>query len=97
MGPLGPQGLPGVSGYQQVWTAMTTVTLAGNTTRTMDVTCPVGKNVVSGGYDSSIGAWVLHPVASYPVAANVWRVTLRLSQDVPATFQFRVYAVCAAS
>jgi len=98
MGPLGPQGLPGVSGYQIVSTALATLTLVGNTTTTMSVTCPVGKRVVSGGYDSQHATGVLlHPVAMFPPTWDTWRVTLRLSQDTAATFQFRVYAICAAS
>ena len=97
MGPLGPQGVPGISGHQIVYTALTTLTLNGNATTTMNATCPVGKNVISGGYESSVGAWILHPVASFPPAVNMWRVTLRLSQDAAATFQFRVYAVCATT
>jgi hypothetical protein len=59
----------------------------------MTVTCPVGKRVLGGGYESSTG-FVLHPVASYPPTVDSWKVTLRLSQDT-ATIQFRVYAVCA--
>jgi hypothetical protein len=97
MGPLGPQGIPGVSGYQIVFTALTVVTINGNSTTTLTATCPAGKNVIGGGYESSVGAWVLHPVSMFPPAIDSWRVTLRLSQVPAATFSFRVYAICAAS
>ena len=98
MGPLGPQGLPGVGGYQIVSTALATVTLAGDAAATMSVTCPVGKRVVSGGYDTSnVTTIVLHPIANFPPAPDSWRVVLRLSQSAGATFQFRVYAVCATA
>jgi hypothetical protein len=97
MGPLGPQGLPGVSGYQIVSTPITSVSINGNSTTTLTATCPAGKNVIGGGYESSTGAFVLHPVAMFPSAADAWRVTLRLSQTTAMTFTFRVYAICAAS
>jgi hypothetical protein len=51
---------------------------------------------MGGGYQSVANA-VLHPVASYPPDQFSWLVTLRLSQDTAATFQFRVYAVCATA
>lgn len=93
MGPLGPAG---VSGYQIVSTGLLNVTLAADAAATMSVTCPVGKRVVGGGYDTSnTTAIVLHPIAMFPPAPDTWRVVLRLSQSVGATFQFRVYAVCA--
>jgi hypothetical protein len=97
LGPLGPQGLPGVSGYQIVSTAPMIVSLNGNSTTTLSATCPSGKNVIGGGYESSTGAFVLHPVAMFPLAPDTWRVTLRLSQTTAQTFTFRVYAICAAS
>ncbi len=98
MGPLGPQGLPGVSGYQIVSTGLLSMTLAGDAAATMSVTCPVGKRVVSGGYDTSnVTTIVLHPIAMFPPTPDSWRVVLRLSQSAGATFQFRVYAVCATA
>jgi hypothetical protein len=99
MGPLGPQGLPGVGGYYIASTAPTTVTLlTANTTTTLTATCPAGKNVIGGGYESSLLNFVLHPVAMFPVAPDSWRVTLRLSGTNSAvTFTFRVYAICAAN
>jgi hypothetical protein len=97
-GPAGPQGAPGVSGYQVVPTALMTVSINGNQTTSAVSVCPAGKVVIAGGYESSTGAFVLHPVASFPSAIeNGWRVTLRLSQVAAATFQFRVYAICAAN
>jgi hypothetical protein len=96
MGPLGPQGLPGVSGLQIVSTALVTLTVDANQTTTMSVTCPVGKNVIGGGYDSPTAGLVLHAVSTYPSALDTWRVTLRLSQATRETFQLRVYGICAA-
>ena len=100
MGPLGPQGLPGISGYFIASTPSTTVTVAGNSTTSMSVSCPAGKNVIGGGYESTQVAGVnyaLHPVAMFPSAADTWRVTLRVSGiNNAVTITFRVYAICAA-
>ena len=95
MGPQGPQGLPGVSGLQTVFTGMTTVTADPSQSVTMTVTCPVGKNVIGGGYDSPTAGLMLNAVSSFPSTADTWRVTLRLSETTRSTFQLRVYGVCA--
>src|SRR4030095_13962507 len=92
-GPKGDKGDPGTSVYQIVSTGLVPVPVVANGTATMSVTCPSGKRVLGGGYESST-VFVLHPVASYPATVDSWKVTLRLSQDA-ATIQFRVYAVCA--
>ena len=101
MGPLGPQGLPGISGYFIASTPSTTVSVAGNSTTSMSVSCPAGKNVIGGGYESAQAAggnYSLHPVSMFPSAADTWRVTLRVSGiNNAVTITFRVYAICAAS
>jgi hypothetical protein len=93
---MGPQGPAGLSQQQVVSTALLTLTLAANQQTQMDVTCPVGKRVLGGGYESGANA-VLHALASFPPTQSSWRVILRLSQDTAATVTFRVYAVCAIS
>jgi hypothetical protein len=101
MGPLGPQGLPGISGFFIANTPSTTVTVGGNATTSMTATCPAGKNVIGGGYESTQAPGVnyaLHPVSMFPSAADTWRVTLRVSGiNNAVTITFRVYAICAAS
>ncbi len=94
-GPKGDKGDPGVSGYQIVSTALFTQNVAANGTTTLSVVCPTGKRVFGGGFEASTGV-ALHPVSSYPPTTDTWRVTLRLSQDAPATIVFRVYAVCGS-
>jgi hypothetical protein len=99
MGPLGPQGLPGISGFQIVGNS-TTVSVPGNSTTSLAATCPAGKNVIGGGYDSIQGAgtYALHPVSMFPSAPDTWRVTLRVSGiNNAVTVTFRVYAICAAN
>ena len=95
MGPMGPQGLPGVSGLQTVFTALSTVTVDPGQSTSMSVTCPVGKNVSGGGYDSPTAGLLLTAVSSFPTAADTWRVTLRLSEATRSSFQLRVYGICA--
>jgi len=101
MGPLGPQGLPGISGFVIASTPFAAVTVAGNSTTTMSASCPAGKNVIGGGYESSQTGgtnYALHPVSMFPSAADTWRVTLRVSGiNNAVTITFRVYAICAAS
>ena len=96
-GPVGPQGPAGIiTGHQIVSTGMMTTTVAGNGTATLSATCPTGKRVLGGGYDTTLGTWVVHPVSMIPTV-TVWSVTLRLAQDTGATFGFRVYAVCGSA
>jgi hypothetical protein len=83
-----------VSGYQLVSTGLVSLSVAGNGTTTLTVTCPTGKRVLGGGHESSAG-FNLQPVASYPLTVDTWKVTLRLNQESAATVQLRVYALCA--
>ncbi len=97
-GPVGPQGPAGiVTGHQVVSTALSTVTLTGVQTTTAFATCPAGKRVFGGGYETT-GTSVLQPVSMYPTTVTTWSVTLRHNQpDATATFGFRVYAVCSTA
>jgi hypothetical protein len=67
-----------------------------NEQRTFDLVCPNSKRVFGGGYETNFDATIV-PIASFPVSPTTWRVTVRLSQPVAATFNFRVYAVCATA
>jgi hypothetical protein len=109
-GPAGPQGLTGpqglvgpqgpagiITGHQVVSTALSTVTLTGVQSTTAFATCPTGKRVFGGGYETT-GTSVLQPVSMYPTTVSTWSVTLRHNQpDATATFGFRVYAVCSTA
>ena len=94
-GPQGPQGIPGVSGYEVLATALTTVSLNGNQTTTLNAACPAGKIAITGGFDFSGNVASVTQVASFPPAADSWRVMVKLSQVGAATFQGRAYVVCA--
>lgn len=94
MGPMGPQGTPGVGGYELLATPLTTVSINGNQTTTLTAACPAGKIAIGGGFDYSGNVAPLSTVASFPSAADVWTVRVRLSQVSAATFQGRVYVIC---
>jgi hypothetical protein len=80
-----------------VSTALSTVTLSGVQSTTAFATCPTGKRVFGGGYETT-GTSVLQPVSMYPTTVSTWSVTLRHNQpDATATFGFRVYAVCSTA
>ncbi|MBW8896101.1 MAG: hypothetical protein JF613_07955 [Acidobacteria bacterium] len=99
MGPLGltgPQGLPGVSGQVLTSTTLADVSLLANAQTTMEVTCPTGKRVLGGGWESGANL-NLSVVSSFPPTQSSWRVTVRLSQDTSATFKLQVWAVCATA
>ena len=76
-------------------TALATVSLLSNQQTTLEVTCPNGKRVLGGGYDSTPVNSALHTIASFPASAFSWRVIVRLSDANAATISWRVYAVCA--
>jgi hypothetical protein len=75
-------------------TALTTVSLLADQQTTLELTCPNGKRVLGGGYDSTPVNGVLHTIASFPSSAFAWRVVIRNSQASALTFSWRVYAVC---
>jgi hypothetical protein len=97
-GPVGPQGPAGIiTGHQVVSTALSTVTLTGIQSTTAFATCPAGKRVFGGGYETT-GTSVLQVVSMYPTTVTTWSVTLRHNQsEATATFGFRVYAVCSTA
>jgi hypothetical protein len=97
IGPAGPQGAAGVSGLEVIVSALTTVSINGNQTTTLMAACPAGKVAIGGGFDYSGNVAPVTPVASFPAAADTWRVMIRLSQIGAATFQGRAYAICAAA
>ncbi len=94
-GPTGPAGPAGVSGYEIVEALSSVATVPGFGTITVLATCPAGKHVIAGGYDSLGDAVKLTPVSSQPAGSDTWRVVLRSPQVVQTmNVQARVHAVC---
>ena len=78
-------------------TAMVTLNLFANQQSSMDVSCPTGKRVLGGGWETNNPSANVHALSSYPLTQSSWRVVIRLSQPDAATFGFRVWAVCATA
>ena len=78
-------------------TAMFTLNLLANQQTSLDVTCPNGKRVLGGGWETNNPSANVHALSSYPLTQSSWRVVVRLSQDTGATVAFRVWAVCATA
>jgi hypothetical protein len=93
---MGPQGPSGLTGQVVAMSALTMVSLMANEQKTFDLVCPNSKRVFGGGYEAQADAAVV-PIASYPSSQTAWRVVIRLSQSAAASFNFRIYAVCATS
>jgi hypothetical protein len=86
----GPKGEPGVSGYEQVQTAV----LTSESMVTQSVTCPVGKKVVGGGYYfiSASG----YAVESYPLDYDTWLVKAYKTAG-PNPWGLSVFAICVTA
>jgi hypothetical protein len=96
-GAAGASGESGVSGYEVVVSPLTSVTINGNQTTSLTAVCPAGKTAIGGGFDYSGNVAPLTPVASFPAAADTWRVMVRLSQVAATTFQGRAFVVCVVA
>ena len=93
-------GPPGLTGQQVVSSALTTVTLQPDETKTVELSCLTGQRVFGGGWEAvGVNNTVVsvYPLASFPPTQTKWKVVLKLNQSTPGTFNLRVYAVCAFS
>jgi len=93
----GPQGLPGISGYEMVVKEQSESALGffGS----VSVNCPTGKKVLGGGAlavtsDGGVqdGYQVLN---SSPLADTGWRATFNIDNPLNDDFVLKVYATCA--
>ncbi len=67
-GSTGPAGTNGMSGYQIVSPASVS---GGGASKTIVVTCPSGKNVISGGFTTVTPGDL---VSSYPSSSTSWTI-----------------------
>jgi hypothetical protein len=95
----GPQGSPGISGYQAITQTFTRFAgVAANGINT-DLFCPSGKKILGGGYDvfnaPQFTVYASRPLLTGPQSANDgWRLTFShpaLQSDV----NYDLWAVCA--
>jgi len=95
----GNDGAPGLSGYEIVSTS-STVTISTGTTTFLSVTCPIGKEVLGGGYQigslSTGEASTLFITENHPLGDSIWIVGIvKTVGTSPATFTYLVFAQCA--
>lgn len=88
-GAKGDTGTPGVSGVERVFG--TWKSIAVGAIASASVTCPAGKNVLSGGPDSN-GQPHLLIIYSYPGSDTTWGVVAR---NVGTDGSVRAWALCA--
>jgi hypothetical protein len=99
MGSTGPQGAPGVSGWERVVGA---TSVDDETAKTAVANGSGGRQVVGGGYvlSSLSGSSVTGNVvqASYPVAADTWQVTTRsTAAGGDNSYAVTAYAICVTA
>ncbi len=96
-GPAGPEGPPGISGFEKVIRFFERLRVNNNVNiETFSAPCPAGKEILGGGY--AIEPIVLPgpPLASRPSASAGWEVTLEWNFSFPGqTLEVTVYALCA--
>jgi hypothetical protein len=99
-GPQGPQGLPGqagLSGYQRV---SSTFNIPASFLAQLDLGCPFGKRVLSGGLQigdgTPIGTQIQIVVRqSYAISDSVWRTLVSNTHSAPVPLT--VHAICATA
>jgi hypothetical protein len=98
MGPQGPAGQNGVSGYQKVVMEMSTGINSGTSMHYV-VLCPSGKVPLGGGFEVFGGSGPqLSLIASQPYDNSPtvgWRVQLRNNTASLVSTTVRVFGVCA--
>jgi hypothetical protein len=93
-GPAGPHGAPGLAG---VVIATMLSAIDSNTSKVVDVSCPVGKRVVGGGAHLQGGGVSVALAASYPPSATSWRATAYETLATNLNWQLSAYAICATT
>lgn len=84
----GPQGPPGVSGYEIIYDEINVV----NGIYTIELTCPDTKKVLGGGYSRDSSS--VRVLQNYPKSNNTWVVVA----DFPSgadLLNLKAYATCA--
>jgi hypothetical protein len=91
-GPAGPQGAAGVSGLQIV-----NAQSVNDSTddKSVQVSCPAGKQVVGGGARIYGGAAYAALDESYPNSATTWRATAYETDPTGAGWYVIAFALCA--
>lgn len=90
-GDKGDVGTSGVSGWEKVSSSSASTT---EQLKSVTVTCPVNKKVLSGGFVVNSSTVTFYTVSNYPSAENAWTASVhRSSTSTP--WDMSVYAICA--
>ena len=93
-GAPGPQGTPGVSGYQIVTAAASSANLGSGKVLNAKAQCPSGAQVLGGGIQQSASLATL--MSSYPDTNQSWFAETRNNQSFSiGAVAVTVYAICA--
>lgn len=90
-GDTGPAGASGISGWEKVSTASASTT---DQLKTVTVTCPANKKVLSGGFVVNSSTVTFYTVSNYPSADNAWTTSIHRSSTT-SPWDMSVYAICA--
>lgn len=90
-GEKGDMGASGVLGWEKVSTVSASTT---EQLKTITVTCPQTKKVLSGGYIVNSSTVTFYTVSSYPSAENAWTASVHRSSTT-TPWDLTVYAICA--
>ena len=95
-GDAGPQGSPGLSGYQRIQENVTAPS-GNDEVKTYGVSCPGGKLVLAGGYSFSRAGDVndLSVVESRPSSDSVWQLKISNTTGQKPQGIITLHAVCA--
>jgi hypothetical protein len=90
---MGPQGVPGVSGFELV-----TATSGSNNTspKTVTATCPAGKVVLGGGYMTTTVTQA-SALQNGPVTNATWTVRVAENQTGTPTWTLNVTVACVTA
>ncbi len=90
-GEQGAAGVSGLTGWEKVSTSSASTT---DQLKTVTVTCPVDKKVLSGGFVVNSSTVTFYTVSNYPSADNTWTTSVHRSSTATA-WDLSVYAICA--
>ena len=90
---MGPQGVPGVSGFELV-----NATSGTNNTsaKTVSASCPAGKVVLGGGYTATV-ITAASALQNGPVSNTTWTVRVSESQTGTPTWALNVTIACVTA
>ena len=90
-GDTGAAGATGVLGWEKVSTVSASTT---EQLKTISVSCPQSKKVLSGGFAVNSSTVTFYTVSNYPSTENTWTASVHRSSTT-TPWDLTVYAICA--